>query len=145
LLNPSRYRIIAIGKVRKSWIQTGISLYLKRLPGLTITELRDSNLNKESVSIQSSLKNNELLILLSEKGQLLSSVNLAQLLGGFENQRLVFVIGGANGISTELLNRAHMSISLSSLTFPHDIARLLFLEQLYRAQTILQGTPYHRI
>ncbi len=145
MLNPSRYRIIAIGKVRKSWIQTGISLYLKRLPGLTITELRDSNLNKESVSIQSSLKNNELLILLSEKGQLLSSVNLAQLLGGFENQRLVFVIGGANGISTELLNRAHMSISLSSLTFPHDIARLLFLEQLYRAQTILQGTPYHRI
>ena len=144
MLNPSRYRILAIGKVRKSWIQAGISLYLKRLPGLTITELRDGTLKKESESIQSSLKDTELLILLNEKGRLLSSVDFAQLLKEFENQRLAFVIGGANGITSELTDRAHMSLSLSSLTFPHDIARLLFLEQLYRAQTILQRTPYHR-
>tara|TARA_Y100001968_G_scaffold110290_1_gene99839 strand:+ start:14356 stop:14793 length:438 start_codon:yes stop_codon:yes gene_type:complete len=144
LLNPSRYRIIAIGKVRKSWIKEGSSLYLKRLNGLTITELRDSNLQKESLSIQSSLKDNELVILLSEKGQLLSSISFAHLLKSFETQRLAFVIGGANGVSTEFANRAHTNLSLSPLTFTHDIARLLLLEQLYRAQTILQRTPYHR-
>tara|TARA_Y100001968_G_C19094584_1_gene589465 strand:+ start:141 stop:578 length:438 start_codon:yes stop_codon:yes gene_type:complete len=144
LLNPSRFRIIAIGKVRKHWIQTGVSLYLNRLNGLTITEFRDSNLKKEAVSIQSSLKDNELLIVLNEKGRLLPSLDFAHLLETLGNQRLVFVIGGANGIYSELEARAHMTLSLSTLTFPHDIARLLLLEQLYRAQTILQGTPYHR-
>ena len=144
MLNPSRYRIFAIGKVRKRWIKEGIELYLKRLPGLTIMELRDSNPKKEAASIQSQCRNDEILIVLTEEGKPLASIPFAEYLKTFGSQRLVFVIGGANGIAPEIKASAHLLLSLSSMTFPHEIARLLLVEQLYRATTILQGGPYHR-
>ena len=68
MLNTSRYRIICIGKIKKKWIQEGIETYLKRLPGLTIKELKDSNKEKESKEIITSLKKEESLIALTEKG-----------------------------------------------------------------------------
>ncbi len=144
MINPSRYRILAIGKIRKEWIKEGLNLYLKRLPGLTITELKDSNPQKEAKAILASLTNNEILIALSEEGYLVSSTDLAKQLCRFGSQRLAFVIGGADGLSPDIRNLAHRIISLSSLTFPHEIARLLLVEQIYRAQNILQGGPYHR-
>ena len=60
------------------------------------------------------------------------------------NQRLAFVIGGADGLTNELKGRAHWQLSLSPMTFPHELARLMLIEQLFRAQAILQGSPYHR-
>ncbi len=144
MFNPSRYRILAIGKVRKEWIRNGLSLYIKRLPGLTITELRDSTPSREEKSILDSLNRNELLIALTEEGENLSSIEFARYLKKFESMRLAFAIGGANGLSTNLKASAHCQLSLSPMTFPHELARLLLLEQLYRAQTILQGSPYHR-
>ena len=144
MFNPSRYRILTIGKVRKGWIQEGVSLYLKRLPGLEIKELRDSNPKKEAEVIRNSLNKEETIIVLNESTSSLNSVQFASRLKRFESRRLVFIIGGSDGIHTEIKEIADWEMSLSPLTFPHDLARLLLLEQLYRAQSILQGSPYHR-
>ncbi|WP_320676614.1 23S rRNA (pseudouridine(1915)-N(3))-methyltransferase RlmH [Prochlorococcus sp. MIT 1300] len=140
----SRYRIIAIGKVRKVWIQKGISLYLKRIPGLAITEIRDSSPQKESRAIKSALKHDELMVVLTEEGESLSSLAFSQRLQNLGSKKLAFVIGGAEGLTPELKSIANWKVSLSPMTFPHEIARLLLIEQLYRAHAILQGTPYHR-
>ena len=144
MLNPSRYRILAIGKIRKRWIQEGIDLYLKRLPGMTITELKDSSHKKEAEAIRAQLKNNETLITLMEEGESLSSIPFAECLKAFGSHKLVFVIGGANGIAPEIKTLADLHLSLSSMTLPHEIARLLLVEQIYRATTITKRGPYHR-
>ena len=133
-----------MGKVRRGWIQDGIDLYLKRLPGLTISELRDSNPDKEADAIRAVLRPDETLIALMEQGDTLASVPFAQRLEQFGNQRLAFVIGGADGLTAELKEQAQWRLSLSPMTFPHELARLMLVEQLFRAQAIVQGSPYHR-
>ena len=144
MLNPSHYHIFAIGKVRKDWVKSGLELYLKRLPGLRITELRDSNPLKEAQEIKAKVKNNQTLIILAEEGESLASIPFAEYLKTFSSQQLAFVIGGANGIAPEIKTLAHSLLSLSPMTFPHEIARLLLVEQIYRATTIIKGGPYHR-
>jgi len=144
LINPNRIRILAIGKLRRGWLQEGVAMYLKRLPGLEILELKDSSPGKEAEAVLAALKPDEALLLLSEEGEQLSSRALAQALGQRGSQRLALAIGGADGHAPALKARAQGLLSLSALTFPHELARLLLLEQLYRASTILQGGPYHR-
>ncbi len=144
MLNLSRYRILAIGKIRKEWILKGVATYLKRLPGLTIVELRDGNLKKEYEAINAALMHNEILITLTEEGENLTSTAFAKRLQELASQRLVFVIGGADGLPPKIKALAKWNLSLSPLTFPHEIARLLLLEQIYRANTIIQKGPYHR-
>jgi 23S rRNA (pseudouridine1915-N3)-methyltransferase len=144
MLNPARIRVLAVGKVRKGWVRDGLATYLKRLPGLTVVELRDSSPEREADAILAELRREEQLVALSEEGASLGSVQLAAQLGQVASERLAFVIGGADGLAPSLRQRAAWRLSLSPLTFPHDLARLLLLEQLYRAQTILQGGPYHR-
>ena len=144
MFNQSRCRIIAIGKIRKPWIKNGISVYQKRLPGLSITELRSSDINKEANAIHSAIKDEELLIALSEEGEGLNSLTFSTRLQKLGSKRLVFIVGGADGLSPKIKTISHFCFSLSPLTFPHEIARLLLLEQLYRASTIAQGSPYHR-
>ena len=143
-MNPARCRILAVGKVRKGWVQEGIALYLKRLPGLTITELRDSTPEKEAEAIRQALRPDEVPVILMEQGKTLDSVTFASRLEGYGSQRLAFVIGGADGITSELKAFAAWQLSLSPMTFPHELARLLLLEQLFRAQAIRAGSPYHR-
>ena len=143
-MNPSRCRIIAIGKVRKTWVQEGIELYRKRLPGLTIVELRDGNPEKEAELIRQTLRCDEWPVMLMEQGETLTSISFSERLGSLGSQRLAFVIGGADGLTAELKALAHWKLSLSPMTFPHELARLLLIEQLFRAQAIQQGSPYHR-
>ena len=143
-MNPARCRILAVGKVRKDWVKDGISLYLKRLPGLTITELRDSTPEKEAEAIRQPLRADELPVILMEQGKTLDSVAFSERLSAFGAQRLAFVIGGADGITPSLKASAAWQLSLSPMTFPHELARLLLLEQLFRAQAIRSGSPYHR-
>ncbi len=119
-------------------------MYLKRLPGLVVNELKDSNPSKESEAIQAELRPEERLVVLCEEGELLGSQALAERLQGTGSDRLAFVIGGADGLDPALKARASWKLSLSPLTFPHELARLLLLEQLYRAQSIQQGGAYHR-
>ena len=144
MLNISHYKIIAIGKIKKRWIQSGIDMYLNRLPGLKIIEIKDSTQEKEESTIKDILKKNETLITLNENGHSFTSKRLATKLLDSHTQNITFVIGGATGLSPSLNNSASWQLSLSPLTFPHEIARLLLVEQLYRAQTITQGSPYHK-
>ena len=144
-MNISRCRIIAVGKVRKGWVQEGVALYLKRLQGLQVVELKDSTPEKEAEAIRSTLRADEWPVMLMEQGTPLASIPFAQRLERLGNERLAFVIGGADGLTDELKAAARWQLSLSPMTFPHELARLLLLEQLFRAQTILQGSPYHRV
>jgi len=144
VINPSRMRILAVGKVRKGWVAEGVGLYRKRLPGLELVELRDAGRAREAEAIAAELHPGERLVALCEEGQTYTSEGLAQALAGSGSERLAFVIGGADGLDPAIKARAQWRLSLSPLTFPHELARLLLLEQLYRALSIQQGGPYHR-
>ena len=143
-MNPSRLRILAVGKVRRGWIQDGIDLYCKRLPGLSIVQLRDGTPEKEAEAIRAAWRPDERLVVLMEQGETLASIPFAQRLEQMSSERIAFVIGGADGLTDDLKAEAHWRLSLSPMTFPHELARLMLVEQLFRAQAILQGRPYHR-
>ena len=144
MLNISHYKIIAIGKTKKKWIQEGIRMYLNRLPSLQIIEIKDSTKIKEESAIKESIKKNETLVTLCDNGQRFTSKQFANKLLDCNNQNITFAIGGATGLSPSLNSSAAWQLSLSPFTFPHEIARLLLLEQLYRAKTITEGGPYHK-
>ncbi|MGJ3254637.1 MAG: 23S rRNA (pseudouridine(1915)-N(3))-methyltransferase RlmH [Elainellaceae cyanobacterium] len=136
--------VIAVGKIKKSWLRDGIAVYLKRSPEIEILEIKDSDKEKEGEKVLSFMKGNETLVVLSDDGKLISSVDFAALLTRYASNNVVFAIGGPDGVSQTLKDRASLLLSLSPMTFPHEIARMLLIEQLYRAKTILQGGNYHK-
>ena len=144
MLNISHYKIIAIGKIKRSWIQEGIDMYLKRLPGLELIEIKDNTRKKEEQAIKEIIKKNETIVTLNEKGHLFTSKQIATKLLNSHNQNITFVIGGPSGLTPSLNSSASWQLSLSPLTFPHELARLLLIEQLYRAKSISQSGPYHK-
>ena len=144
MLRKLPYRILAVGKIRKAWIQEGIEIYLKRMPGLGIVEIKDSNPKKEAQLINQKLNINERLIVISEEGKKMSSLDFSNYLMRVGSQRILFALGGPNGFDPKIKDEAYSTLSLSSMTFTHEIARLILLEQIYRAQTITDGSPYHR-
>jgi 23S rRNA (pseudouridine1915-N3)-methyltransferase len=139
-----KIRLITVGKVKKAWIYEGVAVYQKRLPELDVIEVKDSTPEKEGDQILTLLKGRDRLIALTEEGQLFSSRQFAAMLAAAESHNWVFAIGGAVGLSAAVKDRAASLLSLSPMTFPHEIARLLFTEQLYRAKSILQGTSYQK-
>ncbi len=144
MINSSRIRILAVGKVRKGWVLEGIATYLKRLPGLQVVELRDAGKEREAAAILEALRPDEQLVVLAEEGQAFDSPAFAKRLEGSGSERLALVIGGAEGIHTAVKAKARWKLSLSPMTFPHEVAQLLLLEQIYRAITIQHGGSYHK-
>jgi 23S rRNA (pseudouridine1915-N3)-methyltransferase len=136
--------LIAVGKIKKRWIQDGIGLYTKRLPELSMIEVRDSNPDSEASKVLTYIKGGDRLIALTEEGTSYSSVQLASMISQADSGTLIFVIGGPDGLSPMLKSQAHQLLSLSAMTFPHELARLMLIEQLYRAKTISQNSSYHR-
>ncbi|MGO3702325.1 MAG: 23S rRNA (pseudouridine(1915)-N(3))-methyltransferase RlmH [Candidatus Saccharimonadales bacterium] len=146
-------RIIAIGKKHDSWIEDGLLRYQKRLrapfnvewqllPYSTKShqEARDS----ESDAIMTRIKPGDFVLLLDERGKNLSSPEFSRLIEREAGQKpIVIVIGGAYGVNDAIMQRANIVWSLSRLVFPHMLVRLLLTEQLYRAQEIARGGPYH--
>jgi len=101
---------------------------------------------KEGKKIIQSISNNDFIVLLDERGKEFKTLEFSVWLGKIfmiPRKRIVFVIGGSWGFSEDVYSRADFRISLSRMTFPHQLVRLLFLEQLYRAFTIMNGEPYH--
>lgn len=139
-----RVRIIAIGKIKKSWIAEGIHEYWKRVPDLAIVEVKDASKAREMEKILTLIKPNEKLVVLSERGQMLTSIEFAKFIEQESGQPIAFVIGGPEGTAAELDQRAYKVLSLSGMTFPHEMARLFLVEQIYRAKTILQNANYHK-
>ena len=137
MLQSNRLTIYAIGKIKKHWIRDGINQYKKRMPELIINELKTFNLN----NLRS---NNNIIIVLSEEGKQFNSVELSSLLLNFKNKKINFLIGDTDGISSDIKKNSDLIFSLSPLTFPHELARLILVEQIYRAVSISNNSPYHR-
>lgn len=147
-------RIIAVGKKHEPWLSEGIRRYETRLKPpfgvewvLLPHSAREglSARQDESERILARLKGDEFVMLLDERGRQLTSPQLSELLAAeLERSRPVaLVIGGAYGVNESLHRRADLVWSLSSLVFPHQLVRLMLAEQLYRAQEIAAGRPYH--
>ena len=136
MLQTNRLSINAIGKIKKNWIREGINQYKKRMPDLIINESKSFNIDNARA--------NNIIICLTEEGQSFNSIELTSLLLNFKNKKINFLIGGADGIPSDIKEKSHLLISLSPLTFPHELARLILLEQIYRAISISNNSPYHR-
>ena len=136
MLQTNRLSINAIGKIKKDWIREGINQYKKRMPGLIINESKSFNIDN--------IKVNNIVICLTEEGKSFSSLELNSLLLNFKDKKIIFLIGDADGIPQNIKDKSHLLLSLSSLTFPHELARLILLEQIYRAISISNNSPYHR-
>ena len=133
-----------MGKVKKKWLREGIQTYHKRLPELELIAIKDSTPEKEGQQIISLLKGRDRLMALTEEGTTFSSIKFADFLSQADSNSLVFAIGSADGLSPQVKASASHQFSLSPMTFPHEVAQLLLMEQLYRAKTILQGSSYHK-
>ena len=147
-LNPSVKLLIAwIGKTKEPAVQTLTEEYLKRISRYADADglaLKDESALVKICTQKSGPRYT--LIMLDEKGKQLSSGELAQLIGEHQSRSssiLVFAIGPADGLTEETRRRASMMLSLGKMTLAHELARVVLLEQVYRAFTILQGHPYH--
>ena len=150
-----RYRLAVVGRLRRGFYRDGCDFYLKRLRAFGKVEL--SEVKEGRGGDQEQVRANEAdsllaaadgrLITLDEHGKAFGSRDLAARLDRFEldgEASITLFIGGAEGLHERVKAAAQESWSLSSLTLPHELARLVLLEQLYRAETIRNGHPYHR-
>jgi 23S rRNA (pseudouridine1915-N3)-methyltransferase len=143
--------LIVVGKLKDSHLEAIEADYLKRItnPELLIHELKASAENKEAEGDAILKKVKDLggghMVAMTEWGKRYSSVTFAEWSQAQleKSNKLIFIIAGAEGFSSEVLNLCQERLSLSELTFPHKLARILLVEQLYRAQTIRTGHPYH--
>jgi 23S rRNA (pseudouridine1915-N3)-methyltransferase len=154
-----KVKFICIGKTGKSFLEEGENEYLKRLKHyiqverIEIPDIKNSKKltfeqikEQEGKEILSKVQSGDQLILLDERGDVYSSVQFSNFLQQKFNsggKAIAFVVGGAYGCSDEVYAAATGKISLSKMTFSHQMVRMIFFEQLYRAMTILRGEPYH--
>ena len=151
--------LLTVGKTDKDWVKQGIDIYTSRLKHYMpfsineIPELKNvSALSKDQIKVREgelilkNVKPTDDVILMDAHGKEYTSVDFASFLQkkiSYEGKDIVFVIGGAYGFSDEIYRRANGKISLSKMTFSHQMVRAIFAEQLYRAFTIMRGEPYH--
>ena len=158
-----KIKIVTVGKLKEKYLKDGIAEYSKRLSrfaNLEMIELADEKtpdrasdsenqkiLELEGTRILSKIGDRDFVIVLAIEGKTLSSEDFSKQLeqapiNGFST--LTFVIGGSLGLSSQVKKRANLSISFGRLTLPHQLMRLVLVEQIYRAFTIQQGSPYHK-
>jgi 23S rRNA (pseudouridine1915-N3)-methyltransferase len=148
--------LIQVGKTTEKHIIEGFAIYEKRLKHYCSFSVVNVSASKssspefgkeeESNAIFAAIDNKDFVVLLDEKGEILTSRKFAEFIlqkGVSGISKIVFVIGGAYGFSEKIYKRANFLLSLSAMTFPHQLIRLLFIEQLYRAFTITKGEKYH--
>lgn len=151
--------LAVIGKTEVDFVRQGIEEYVKRLQHyaqFNIQYIGDvkgtrsmseaQQKTAEGKQLLATLENSDYVILLDEHGTERTSIDFSEWLQrrlASGSKRLVFVVGGPYGFSTEVYDRANEKISLSKMTFPHELVRLIYVEQLYRAFTILRHEPYH--
>jgi 23S rRNA (pseudouridine1915-N3)-methyltransferase len=153
-------RLLAVGDRQPSWVDEAFSTYSERLPrewkfrlDVIPTVRRNKNdrsrqaMEAEGELIVARLGQSEQVILLDERGRQMTSKSLAGKLSDWQidGRDLCFVIGGPDGVADSCKQRADFTWSLSQLTLPHGLARVLFAEQLYRAHSLQTGHPYHRV
>ncbi|MCF9045802.1 23S rRNA (pseudouridine(1915)-N(3))-methyltransferase RlmH [Acinetobacter nectaris] len=157
-----KIRILTIGQKMPAWVLTGVNDYLKRIQPFVQTQFVEIPMAKrgkndseadifkycqtEGEAILAALKPNEILIALEVNGKELSTENLAKTMKDWmlEGQDIVLAIGGPDGLSDQVRYAAKWHWSLSKLTLPHPLVRVMLIEQLYRAMSINHNHPYHR-
>lgn len=156
-----KIKLLLIGKTDESYLKQGIEKYTKRIKHylsfdfIIVPDLKNTGKlseeqqkQKEGELILNQLNPADFVVLLDEKGKEYSSVDFSkfiekQMISGLKN--LVFIVGGPYGFSKQLYEKSSIKISLSQMTFSHQMVRLIFVEQLYRAMSIIKGEPYHHI
>ncbi len=155
--------ILTVGKIKEKYLKDAIAEYSKRLSKyckLEIIEVADEKTpdqasevveenirNKEGERLLKYIKDDAFVITLEINGKLLTSEELADKidkLGIGGNSHIIFVIGGSIGLGKEVLKRSNYALSFSKMTFPHQLMRVILLEQIYRSYRIIQGEPYHK-
>lgn len=154
-----RVRIIAVGTRMPAWVGAGCDEYLKRLrPALRVELLEipagrratgtpaTRAIEEEAQKLLAALRDDDHVVALDERGKSFSTLELAQWLEGRmrDGADLALLIGGPDGFAPRVRSRANLTWSLSRLTLPHALARVVLAEQLYRAHSVLAGHPYHR-
>ena len=158
-----KIKLVTVGKLKEKYLKDGIAEYSKRISrfaAVEMIELADEKtpdrasdsenekiLNLEGNRILSKIGDREFVVVLAIEGKILSSEEFSKQLeqasiNGYST--LTFVIGGSLGLSPQVKNRANLSLSFGRLTLPHQLMRLVLVEQIYRAFTIQQGSPYHK-
>lgn len=151
-----KIKIISIAKFEKSEFKPIFLNYQKRMKNIELKEIefkKSKNLPVETIKsseaelILKNIDKNSIIIALDESGQEFSSIKFAKLLQNYSingNSKINFIIGGAFGLSKQILDKSDKIISLSQMTFPHLMARIILIEQIYRAESIISGHPYHK-
>ena len=156
-----KLQLITVGKLKQDYAVKGCDLFIKRLKPLCrrfeLIEVRDAKrrpggsstawMREEAGHIQDALRETSMWVALDERGASWTSVELAQFIERSQihaHKSIAFVIGGPDGLDSTLRARAPKKLCLGTMTLPHELARLVLLEQLYRAHSTLANTPYHR-
>jgi len=146
-------KIICVGKIKEKYYMDAIKEYQKRLGKYTkleIIELADYNYDEaktiyeEGKNILSKIKSDDYVVTMDINGKQLSSPDLANFIDNNISKNLVFIVGGSYGLSDEVKERSDYSLSFSKLTFPHQLFRVILLEQIYRAFKIINNESYHK-
>jgi 23S rRNA (pseudouridine1915-N3)-methyltransferase len=154
-----RFFVLAVGNRMPAWIESGFQEYARRMPRHARVELREIRperrppgvvtervLAAERDRILAALPGNCEAVALDERGSAMTTVQLAEQIGRWQaaGRDVAWIIGGADGLHPDLKRKAARLVSLSAMTLPHGLARVLLAEQLYRAVSLLGGHPYHR-
>jgi len=150
-------RLICVGKIKEKYLEDAIFEYVKRLKPLCsfqIIEIKEINSNdtkrdliEEGRNILKNISDNDYVITLEIEGKELNSVDFSKLIENhytYDNKKMIFVIGSSCGLSDEVKARSNYKLSFSKMTFPHQLMRVIYLEQLYRAFAILNNIKYHK-
>ena len=145
-------KIIVVGKLNQKYLEEGISYYQKQIPvKVEFIEVLDEStiqgIDIEGTRILSKIKDSDYVVSLAILGKMLSSEGFSDMLdqiSTYQQGDLIFVIGGSYGLSSDVLKRSNQQISFSKMTFPHQVMRLILIEQIYRGFMILKNHPYHK-
>ena len=142
-------KIVCVGKIKEKYLRDAISDYEKRISKyhkINIIEVEDSNMKEESIRILKNIKKDDFVITLEINGNVISSMEFANKIDKLfiTNSNITFVICGSDGIDDIVKERSNYSLSFSTFTFPHQLFRVILLEQIYRCFKILNNETYHK-
>ena len=145
-------KIIVVGKLNQKYLETGISYYLKQIPTkVEFIEVNDEasiqGMEIEGERILGKIKDSDFVMALAIDGKMYDSIEFSKQidhLATYHPGDLLFIIGGSFGLSEQVMKRSNQKISFSKMTFPHQLMRLILIEQIYRAFTIQKKHPYHK-
>lgn len=146
-----KIKLITVGKIKHKYLTQMIEYYAKQLKSLEMIEIPDeksmSGMEKEGQKILSKVPKDSYVVALAIEGKMMDSTTFAQTLEHITTNfgpHITFIIGGSFGLSQAVKDTAHLKLSFSQMTFPHQLMKLILVEQIYRAQAILMNHPYHK-